>query len=165
MPKKSCELESLAWLKDVGAPALVDVPKISANGRTEMFTQGRVSFEFSRSLTNFFNALRELDLNKIRALARSWGYEAPAEIEELLVRPLVYASLQNYWYMEVRGEIPSSIIAHSTDRIHRYLKMIKKYHQNPEAFKPAEPKVRLRSEEHTSELQSPVHLVCRLLLE
>jgi len=52
MPKKSCELESLAWLKDVGAPALVDVPKISANGRTEMFTQGRVSFEFSRSLTN-----------------------------------------------------------------------------------------------------------------
>src|SRR5438876_8959526 len=26
-------------------------------------------------------------------------------------------------------------------------------------------RVRLRSEEHTSELQSPVHLVCRLLLE
>src|SRR5690348_17414260 len=26
-------------------------------------------------------------------------------------------------------------------------------------------KKRLRSEEHTSELQSPVHLVCRLLLE
>src|SRR5690348_18259066 len=26
-------------------------------------------------------------------------------------------------------------------------------------------KFRLRSEEHTSELQSPVHLVCRLLLE
>src|SRR5690348_6271799 len=25
--------------------------------------------------------------------------------------------------------------------------------------------IRLRSEEHTSELQSPVHLVCRLLLE
>src|SRR6266581_9591228 len=25
--------------------------------------------------------------------------------------------------------------------------------------------VRMRSEEHTSELQSPVHLVCRLLLE
>src|SRR5579863_4499094 len=29
---------------------------------------------------------------------------------------------------------------------------------------PAKPKV-LRSEDHTSELQSPVHLVCRLLLE
>src|SRR5438876_6043943 len=27
------------------------------------------------------------------------------------------------------------------------------------------PEQRLRSEEHTSELQSPVHLVCRLLLE
>src|SRR5690348_17567422 len=27
------------------------------------------------------------------------------------------------------------------------------------------PHFRLRSEEHTSELQSPVHLVCRLLLE
>src|SRR5438876_8818587 len=30
---------------------------------------------------------------------------------------------------------------------------------------PRERRVRRRSEEHTSELQSPVHLVCRLLLE
>src|SRR5690348_18090398 len=29
----------------------------------------------------------------------------------------------------------------------------------------SETRARLRSEEHTSELQSPVHLVCRLLLE
>src|SRR5947208_13461959 len=29
----------------------------------------------------------------------------------------------------------------------------------------ADPDLRLRSEEHTSELQSPDHLVCRLLLE
>src|SRR5690348_18011777 len=33
---------------------------------------------------------------------------------------------------------------------------------NSSAMKPVES---LRSEEHTSELQSPVHLVCRLLLE
>src|SRR5690348_17673557 len=32
-------------------------------------------------------------------------------------------------------------------------------------FVPLSSKVRVRSEEHTSELQSPVHLVCRLLLE
>src|SRR5438876_5846597 len=32
-------------------------------------------------------------------------------------------------------------------------------------FKLDKTDVRLRSEEHTSELQSPVHLVCRLLLE
>src|SRR5438876_5991170 len=30
---------------------------------------------------------------------------------------------------------------------------------------PPTPRCRARSEEHTSELQSPVHLVCRLLLE
>src|SRR5690348_18145929 len=30
---------------------------------------------------------------------------------------------------------------------------------------PVEPSISARSEEHTSELQSPVHLVCRLLLE
>src|SRR6266581_5718706 len=30
---------------------------------------------------------------------------------------------------------------------------------------PKSPRAALRSEEHTSELQSPVHLVCRLLLE
>src|SRR4051794_41438214 len=34
----------------------------------------------------------------------------------------------------------------------------------PQAAK-SYPGQRLRSEEHTSELQSPVHLVCRLLLE
>src|SRR6266487_5217722 len=32
-------------------------------------------------------------------------------------------------------------------------------------FFPLVPRRRARSEEHTSELQSPVHLVCRLLLE
>src|SRR5438876_5488202 len=31
--------------------------------------------------------------------------------------------------------------------------------------RPATRRARARSEEHTSELQSPVHLVCRLLLE
>src|SRR5690348_17729878 len=30
---------------------------------------------------------------------------------------------------------------------------------------PRKPRIAARSEEHTSELQSPVHLVCRLLLE
>src|SRR6266487_1484273 len=33
------------------------------------------------------------------------------------------------------------------------------------AARPAAPRPGARSEEHTSELQSPVHLVCRLLLE
>src|SRR5690348_18058647 len=37
-------------------------------------------------------------------------------------------------------------------------------HRAPFAV-PARPARRRRSEEHTSELQSPVHLVCRLLLE
>src|SRR5438876_3234459 len=32
-------------------------------------------------------------------------------------------------------------------------------------FPQCDGELRLRSEEHTSELQSPVHLVCRLLLE
>src|SRR6266581_7649633 len=36
-------------------------------------------------------------------------------------------------------------------------------HGGPAAVEP--PVVHLRSEEHTSELQLPVHLVCRLLLE
>src|SRR5690348_3561726 len=35
----------------------------------------------------------------------------------------------------------------------------------PWAFSQARPAAMSRSEEHTSELQSPVHLVCRLLLE
>src|SRR5438876_9285342 len=38
------------------------------------------------------------------------------------------------------------------------LPLVLRYHENNTPIK-------LRSEEHTSELQSPVHLVCRLLLE
>src|SRR4051794_41248949 len=38
----------------------------------------------------------------------------------------------------------------------------KPQHQSDRLGAPPEP---IRSEEHTSELQSPVHLVCRLLLE
>jgi hypothetical protein len=151
MPKKSDELnqtESLTWLADCGAPAPVDAPSVSANGRVETFTQGKVSFEFSRSLTRFFNELRELDLVKIRSLARSWGYEAPAELDETVVRMLVYASLQNYWYMEVRGEIPLSIITNSKERIRKYQQLIKKFHDNPDAFQAAaKPRTRLTRSE------------------
>src|SRR5438876_9253845 len=39
------------------------------------------------------------------------------------------------------------------------------YHQQSERARPRLLRRRFRSEEHTSELQSPVHLVCRLLLE
>src|SRR6266487_2592763 len=38
-------------------------------------------------------------------------------------------------------------------------------HQHPHAVVVIRGRGRVRSEEHTSELQSPVHLVCRLLLE
>src|SRR5438876_1879894 len=38
-------------------------------------------------------------------------------------------------------------------------------HVPPNAFRPRLAWYTQRSEEHTSELQSPVHLVCRLLLE
>src|SRR5438876_370030 len=38
-------------------------------------------------------------------------------------------------------------------------------HSLVEAFVTSKQSQRIRSEEHTSELQSPVHLVCRLLLE
>src|SRR4051794_41725320 len=46
-----------------------------------------------------------------------------------------------------RGGVPSGPVSLLTDHVR------------------AEPDVPSRSEEHTSELQSPVHLVCRLLLE
>src|SRR5205809_3167139 len=36
---------------------------------------------------------------------------------------------------------------------------------DPQRFVPGARRLRLRSEEHTSELQSRLHLVCRLLLE
>src|SRR5438876_2796411 len=50
----------------------------------------------------------------------------------------------------------------AVEQAHRLLEIIDKRWP---AETVSEPRRRGRSEEHTSELQSPVHLVCRLLLE
>src|SRR4051794_41627357 len=55
---------------------------------------------------------------------------------------------------EVFGRLPDDLEIPPVRAHRRYLKIIRQ---------PAEDL--LRSEEHTSELQSPVHIVCRLLLE
>src|SRR6266581_9669802 len=50
--------------------------------------------------------------------------------------------------------------------LHDALPILRDAHRAPRRGPPARRQGRLvRSEEHTSELQSPVHLVCRLLLE
>src|SRR5687768_18081282 len=49
--------------------------------------------------------------------------------------------------------------------VRRDLKQAEILIKRAEAAKPLPPKMIARSEEHTSELQSRLHLVCRLLLE
>src|SRR5690348_17480245 len=68
--------------------------------------------------------------------------------------------------------IATAFYAHSTDLLARAAQALGKtedartYHNLYERIRTAWTKEFVsRSEEHTSELQSPVHLVCRLLLE
>src|SRR5256884_4553234 len=49
--------------------------------------------------------------------------------------------------------------------VHRLLRSVSRHAQNESARPATRGQARLRSEEHTSELQSRLHLVCRLLLE
>src|SRR5207244_12541540 len=59
------------------------------------------------------------------------------------------------------GTVPSCTSAAARSAAHRYPAQITVSSVGPYRFSTIE----LRSEEHTSELQSPDHLVCRLLLE
>src|SRR5438876_3276638 len=61
----------------------------------------------------------------------------------------------------------SSVVANAMWRCARRVRATgAPYSSEPRAVRaPASPAQSDRSEEHTSELQSPVHLVCRLLLE
>src|SRR5258708_11381715 len=57
--------------------------------------------------------------------------------------------------------------AQPSDRVAKFLaqaEMMKPRERREQTKKP-QPRAKARSEEHTSELQSPDHLVCRLLLE
>ena len=69
---------------------------------------------------------------------------------------------------ELDPESPEDEESHSTEETHAIVRIESAI---PSAPVPGNPRVdrehalRLRSEEHTSELQSPLYLVCRLLLE
>lgn len=154
MTKRPTTQESFAWIKSTGAPEPSIFPsiKIEGTGRdmVETLEQDGISFQFDRSLTLFFETLRALGKREIKKLAISWGYEVPDSIMngryEHDVKLLVYGTLQNYWFMEVRGEIPSAIVTHFTDRVAGYKRLLTRYHKNPKDFEvSAKSKERLAS--------------------
>src|SRR5690348_17514929 len=59
------------------------------------------------------------------------------------------------------GQIAFAVDQQQYEQGYLPIVMLKLYHDNANTVGGGQP----RSEEHTSELQSPVHLVCRLLLE
>src|SRR5215216_7166721 len=73
----------------------------------------------------------------------------------------VYLRLFFFFFLMIRRPPRSTLFPYTT------LFRSDQDHRNPVAVLGAQPGVgvHVRSEEHTSELQSPDHLVCRLLLE
>src|SRR5207244_11887277 len=87
-----------------------------------------------------------------------------------LIRPPPRSTLFPYttlfrsvaWVHPVLGDDPSR---HAEKRGRRVAPVTDQVHEERVGKKPLQQTQVLRSEEHTSELQSPDHLVCRLLLE
>src|SRR6267154_2855991 len=74
-------------------------------------------------------------------------------------RPTTMAALERYWEFRASAYRPCSRRTPLLAFEWPPLKAATRHYYRP-CWRPP-----LRSEEHTSELQSPVHLVCRLLLE
>src|SRR4051794_41616541 len=73
-----------------------------------------------------------------------------------------YTSTPDIYALSLHDALPICLVVHEgRDRA------VRAHPGRPRRAGPAQSRgqVQLRSEEHTSELQSPVHLVCRLLLE
>src|SRR5690348_17429037 len=72
-----------------------------------------------------------------------------------------------FFFIKIRRPPRSTLFPYTTlfrSWMH-FLADVPRFQVLREVFGKQMPAVRRRSEEHTSELQSPVHLVCRLLLE
>src|SRR5713226_9805415 len=72
-----------------------------------------------------------------------------------------FVCLYFFFFLMIRRPPRSTLFPYTT-LFRSQLKIRAAHH---DAAPPAEQHPELRSEEHTSELQSPVHIVCRLLLE
>src|SRR5438876_2495734 len=65
----------------------------------------------------------------------------------------------------VLGEVGLDDLLSQREKLNQRLQETLDQHTDPWGIKVSLVEIKGRSEEHTSELQSPVHLVCRLLLE
>src|SRR5437879_10378071 len=64
--------------------------------------------------------------------------------------------------LALHGEVPQVVVRADRKRL---MQVMTNLLSNAAKFSPPNSAVENRSEEHTSELQSPMYLVCRLLLE
>src|SRR6267154_4724977 len=78
----------------------------------------------------------------------------------ILCRKLLLFSFVFFFFLMIRRPPRSTLFPYTTLFRSRHTPAAPAVWQRPEERRP-----NVRSEEHTSELQSPVHLVCRLLLE
>src|SRR5690348_2650306 len=108
----------------------------------------QVTVEIRTVNHRFFNPSIKLPA----ALARFEG-----EVRELLRQHIARGHVSLTARLERQGPAGAVI---DEDRFARYLAQLRALQQRHGLDHPVD-----RSEEHTSELQSPVHLVCRLLLE
>src|SRR5256885_9425601 len=71
-----------------------------------------------------------------------------------------------FFFLMIRRPPRSTLFPYTTlFRSRRACRLVSRQRGQPARHRPADPALTPRSEEHTSELQSPCNLVCRLLLE
>src|SRR5438034_4296865 len=98
-------------------------------------------------------------MNRLKALYRSWAIPCAG-------RDVYYTRHRAEWL----GKIREAGVRRRAEQLYQQLDMLQHLRQQTRGELLAESRkhtitVRLRSEEHTSELQSHSDLVCRLLLE
>src|SRR5437763_12363570 len=117
---------------------------IKAGGRLVCDQELRIAGQCQRDHHALAHAARQLERIGMVALARARDLDLFQRLDRL------FAAITHRRLLHMLAQYVLDLVADFTDRIERRARILEDHR---------------RSEEHTSELQSPMYLVCRLLLE
>lgn len=132
--EKSGDPEEYKWLAQTGSPTPLVFPELKPFMGEESYVHGNVTITFSRSMTEFFTQVKALSHRQLNDLLTAWGFGHNKLMDERFVQSVVYGSIQNWWYMNVRGEIPLSVIDHHLNRVKAYQRELRNIQLHPERY-------------------------------
>src|SRR5207245_5994620 len=94
-----------------------------------------ITFPFDKgSNAATLNGLYQVDEAGLRALAIALGFDAPGPLPLAHVKLIVSGTIQNFWFRQVKGEVPAGVLANHNERLNKYEDLVRRAKEKPESF-------------------------------